>query len=420
MGVWTRSIVAMCVVSVAGAVASGAASDAERLRFIAVSGGETRMAQGADDQVNPASVVKLATSLWALDELGADHRYTTIFGLLGDWDRDRGVLVGDLVVRGGGDPDFQWENAYLVARELNRMGLRRVEGRVRIQGVFWFGWEHGVETRLLDPRERGERMGRRLIAALDSSRWDRSQENTWQAMCERRGWDASERPRVVVRDGVRVSALGDPAPQVIHRSNPLPEILRRFNVYSNNDIVRVADGLGTIDELTSFVCGRLGLKPGGIELSTASGERRNRMSVRQMTDLLHELGEEAADQGLDLRRLLPVIGCDPGATRRMFPALAASPLTGTVTCKTGTLTSTDGGVAVLAGTFTSPEHGTVAFAVAAPRAGGRLQHWRKLQQRWVLALIDEQGGAVPAPCGPELPFSDTFAEVEAVVGGEER
>jgi len=418
MRVWARTIAATLGVAVAGAVASGAASDAERLRFIAVRAGETQIAQGADEAVNPASVVKLATSLWALDELHADHRYTTTFGLLGDWDRDTGVLVGDLVVRGGADPDFQWENAFLVARELNRLGLRRIEGGVRIQGVFWFGWEHGVETRLLEPRQRGERMGGRLIAALDSKRWDRSHENTWKAMCDRRGWDATVRPRVVITDGVRVSELGDSAPLVTHRSNPLPDVLRRFNVYSNNDIVRVADGIGTIDELEAFVTGRLGLKPGMIELSTASGEHRNRMSVRQMTALLSELRDEAADQGLELRRLLPVIGCDPGATRRMFPALAASPLTGAVTCKTGTLTSTDGGVAVLTGTFTSPEKGVVTFAIAAPNAGGRLQSWRKLEQRWVLALIEDQGGAVPAPCGPELPFSDTFAQVEAVAGGK--
>jgi hypothetical protein len=418
MGVRTRTSVVTLAVAIAGAVFSGAGSDGERLRVIAVGAGETRIEQGADDAVNPASVVKLATSLWALDELKADHRYSTTFGLLGDWDRDTGVVVGDLVVRGGADPDFQWENAFLVARELNRLGLRRIEGRIRIQGVFWFGWEHGVEGRLVEPTKRGERMGQRLIAAFDSTRWDRSHENTWKAMCERRGWDASLRPRLVVSDGVRVSELGDAVPLVVHRSNPLPDVLRRFNVYSNNDIVRVADGIGTIDELEAFVTGRLGLKPGGIELSTASGEHRNRMSVRQMAALLSELRREAADQGLELRRLLPVIGCDPGATRRMFPALAASPLTGTVTCKTGTLTGTDGGVAVLAGTFTSPEMGVVTFAIAAPRAGGRLQYWRKLEQRWVLALIEEQGGAVPGPCGPELPFSDTFAQVEAVAGGK--
>jgi hypothetical protein len=102
----------------------------------------------------------------------------------------------------------------------------------------------------------------------------------------------------------------------------------------------------------------------------------------------------------------------------MFPALAGPPLTGTVTCKTGTLTNTDGGVAVFAGTFTSPEKGLVTFAIAAPRAGGRLQYWRQLEQRWVLALIEKQGGAVPIPCGKPLPFSDTYAEVEIVLGGE--
>lgn len=418
MGVWMRKLPLVIVVAVAAVVEAGAASDAGNLRFIAVGTGGTRIAQGADDPVNPASVVKIATSLWALEELHAGHRYTTVFGVIGDWNRKTGVLAGDLFVRGGSDPDFQWENAFLVARELNRLGLRRVEGRVRIQGVFWFGWEHGVETRLLEPRQRGERMGGRLVAALDSKRWDRSHENTWQAMCNRRGWDPSDRPRVVVTGGVRVSELGEGDPLVVHRSNPLSDVLRRFNVYSNNDIVRVADGLGTIDELEAFVAARLGLKPGEIELSTASGEHRNRMSVRQMTALLGELNNEAVEQGIGLRRLLPVIGCDPGATRRMFPALAAPPLSGAVTCKTGTLTNTDGGVAVLTGVFTSPANGEVTFAIAAPRAGGRLQHWRKLQQRWVLALIEELGGAVSAPCGPELPFSDTFAKIEAVVNGE--
>jgi D-alanyl-D-alanine carboxypeptidase len=215
---------------------------------------------------------------------------------------------------------------------------------------------------------------------------------------------------------VRVSDLGEAAPLVVHESNPLPDILRRFNVYSNNDIVRIADGLGDMGEFEAFVIARLGLDPGRIELATASGERRNRMSVRQMVALLNELRKDAAEQGLELYELLPVIGCDPGATRRMFPSLAASPLTGTVVCKTGTLTNTDGGVAVFSGTFTGSDGGFVTFAIAAPGAGGRLQHWRRLQQRWVLSLIEARGGAVPVPCGKPLPFSDTFAEVEALLG----
>ena len=405
------------VLTIAVAVVVGAASDVDRLHSIAVGNGGSSHSRKADQAVNPASVVKVGTSLWALDRLRAGHRYRTVFGFIGTWDRGTGVLDGDLVVRGGADPDFQWENAYLIARELIRMGLHRVEGRVRVQGDFWFGWEHGVETRILEPRQRGERMGRRLIATLDPARWDRSHENTWLAMCQRRGWDASERPLVEVTGGVRVSDLGEVVPLLVHLSNPLPDILRRFNVYSNNDIVRIADGLGDMDEFEAYVAARLGLETGQVELATASGERRNRMSVRQMTALLLELRNEAAEQGLELHELLPVIGCDPGATRRMFPSLAASPLTGTVICKTGTLTNTDGGVAVLAGTFTSPDGEAVTFAIAAPGAGGRLKYWRQLQQRWVMSLIEEHGGAVPVPCGKPLPFSDTFAEVEIVLSG---
>jgi len=405
------------VLTIAVAVVVGAASDVDRLHSIAVGNGGSSHSRKADQAVNPASVVKVGTSLWALDRLRAGHRYRTVFGFIGTWDRGTGVLDGDLVVRGGADPDFQWENAYLIARELNRMGLHRVEGRVRVQGDFWFGWEHGVETRILEPRQRGERMGRRLIATLDPARWDRSHENTWLAMCQRRGWDASERPLVEVTGGVRVSDLGEVVPLLVHLSNPLPDILRRFNVYSNNDIVRIADGLGDMDEFEAYVAARLGLETGQVELATASGERRNRMSVRQMTALLLELRNEAAEQGLELHELLPVIGCDPGATRRMFPSLAASPLTGTVICKTGTLTNTDGGVAVLAGTFTSPDGEAVTFAIAAPGAGGRLKYWRRLQQRWVMSLIEEHGGAAPVPCGKPLPFSDTFAEVEIVLSG---
>jgi D-alanyl-D-alanine carboxypeptidase len=207
---------------------------------------------------------------------------------------------------------------------------------------------------------------------------------------------------------------GEPLPVLTHRSNPLSVVMRRFNVYSNNDIVRVADGLGTVEDLENFVNRRLGIRSGGVELETASGERRNRMTVEHMVALLTELEVEGESQDLDLRQLLPVIGCDPGSTRRMFPALAGPELSGSVTCKTGTLTHTDGGVAVLAGTFTSAAKGPVVFAVAAPRAGGSLQYWRRAQQRWILQLIEKLDGAIRRPCGPPLPFSEADAEIEVV------
>jgi D-alanyl-D-alanine carboxypeptidase/D-alanyl-D-alanine-endopeptidase (penicillin-binding protein 4) len=389
-------------------------SDADPLLFLAVADGETLSEQRPDTPVNPASVIKLGTTLWGLDRLGADHRYHTTFGVTGDWDRTAGVVTGDLVIEGGADPDFQWENTFLVAQALNRAGLRTVRGRLVIRGTFWNGWEHGVEKRATDPVERGHRMGRRIIDSLDPRRWTTSHENTWTAMCTRRGLDPAQRPRVAVTGGVAVGGSEPATPIVVHRSNRLADILRRFNVYSNNDIIRIADPFGGEVGLEAFLLDRLAPMSRGIELATASGERRNRMTARQMVALLDAVRNEAEAQGLELEDLLPVIGCDPGATRRMFPALAAAPLTGTVTCKTGTLTSTDGGVAVVAGTFTDAAGIPVLFAIAAPKAGGRLQHWRQLEQRWVMRLMTDRGGAIPRPCGPELPFSDTFAIVDAV------
>jgi len=174
-----------------------------------------------------------------------------------------------------------------------------------------------------------------------------------------------------------------------------------------------------VDDLEDFINRRLGIESGGVEFETASGERRNRMTVEQMVALLTELEVEAASQDLELQQLLPVIGCDPGSTRQMFPALAGPDHAGSVTCKTGTLTHTDGGVAVLAGTFTSAVKGPVVFAVAAPRAGGSLQYWRRAQQRWILDLMDQLGGDVRRPCGPPLPYSDADAMLEVTVGAAE-
>ena len=74
-----------------------------------------------------------------------------------------------------------------------------------------------------------------------------------------------------------------------------------------------------------------------------------------------------------------------------------------------------GGVAVLAGTFAAADGEPVVFAIAAPRAGRSLQYWRMLEQRWVMALMEEQGGAIAVPCGKGLPFSDTFSEIDVIL-----
>mgnify|MGYP001594329485 CR=1 FL=1 len=47
--------------------------------------------RGADTLFNPASVVKVATSLWALEKLGPDFTFSTRFALVGTL-KEKGVF----------------------------------------------------------------------------------------------------------------------------------------------------------------------------------------------------------------------------------------------------------------------------------------------------------------------------------------
>ena len=78
----------------------------------------------------PASVAKLVTTTDALETFGPDHSFHTEFWI--DGRLRNGVLEGNLVVRGGGDPFLVTERLWLLTEELERRGLRRVTGRLVI------------------------------------------------------------------------------------------------------------------------------------------------------------------------------------------------------------------------------------------------------------------------------------------------
>ncbi len=167
----TSAALACALVTLLGAAADPAAPS--RLLWHAESlDGREVTSRGAEAAVNPASVVKVGTTLWALDLLGASHRYVTEIGYRGEWDRAAGLIDGDLVIRGGGDPDFQPENGFMVALELNRLGIRSVTGGLVVTGTFWMGWDHGAGavTGGGDPRPRSLEMGGRLLRCLDPER----------------------------------------------------------------------------------------------------------------------------------------------------------------------------------------------------------------------------------------------------------
>src|SRR5690606_29387862 len=88
--------------------------------------GEVIEAHGGDILLPPASVAKAPTALYALHALGPEHRFVTRIRAQGGTIRN-GVLRGDLVLEGGGDPGLQTEDLAGLAQALVAQGLRRVE-----------------------------------------------------------------------------------------------------------------------------------------------------------------------------------------------------------------------------------------------------------------------------------------------------
>jgi D-Ala-D-Ala carboxypeptidase 3 (S13) family protein len=89
--------------------------------------GKTVSAQSVDQAFNPASSIKLATALVALHNFGPQHRFTTGFWTNGYFDKANGTIQGNLYVSGR-DPSFHYEHAVMIARQLNRLGIRTVSG----------------------------------------------------------------------------------------------------------------------------------------------------------------------------------------------------------------------------------------------------------------------------------------------------
>lgn len=93
------------------------------------------LAHGEKRSLNPASVMKLVTTLAALDGLGPAHVFKTRVWVEGEI-RD-GVLQGNLILQGGGDPGLTLERYWLLLREIRARGLREIRGDVLLDNTLY-------------------------------------------------------------------------------------------------------------------------------------------------------------------------------------------------------------------------------------------------------------------------------------------
>jgi serine-type D-Ala-D-Ala carboxypeptidase/endopeptidase (penicillin-binding protein 4) len=84
------------------------------------------LAVNADVAMNPASVMKLVTTFAGLELLGPAYTWQTVIYAHGKL--ESGLLKGDLVIKGYGDPKLDLENFWSLVYRLRQTGLQKITG----------------------------------------------------------------------------------------------------------------------------------------------------------------------------------------------------------------------------------------------------------------------------------------------------
>ena len=104
----------------------------------------------ASKSMNPASVMKLVTTKVALDELTPTYRWKT--EVYRDGNVNNGVLDGNLIFKGYGDPSFKSQELWRLLMSIQQAGIREIRGNL-----------------IIDKSVFAEEVGKRIT--FDNERW---------------------------------------------------------------------------------------------------------------------------------------------------------------------------------------------------------------------------------------------------------
>lgn len=310
-----------------------------------------------------ASLTKVATSLVAFKTWGPDHQFETLVSATGPI--VNGVLQGDLVITGGSDPMFVWEEAIALGNSLNKLGIKQVKGNLVINGNFAMNFQRNP---LL--------AGQILKQALNSATWTRPAVYIYSIMPK-----GTPKPQVVITGTVKVEV--QPKPQqtllVRHRSLPLQQLIKEMNVFSNNDMAEMlAESVGGSTVVQSMAANLARVPHSEIQLINGSGlGPENRISPRAVCAMFMALQREAVAHQLTLADLFPMSGFDHRGT------MHARHLPSATVIKTGTLRD----VSALAGVMPTRDRGLVWFAIL--NRGPNVSGFRTGQDKFLQSLIQK-------------------------------
>lgn len=307
---------------------------------------------------NPASVVKLATTLAALDRLGPEHRFRTELLAAGEINSRTGELQGDLILSSGGDPSFSIQDARMVGDELRRMGVRRISGSLIVAGEFVCN--------------------------------ENSQTDISAGVFRRQSKLVFGQP---TRYESRYATFDNAKPLLAIESDSLLNIVRYQNAHSVNAMAdMLARRVGGPEGVQKFLIERVAVPREAVYISYGSGLEVNRLTPQDTVRMLRALLLKLESYQLPPEAVMSIAGIDSGTLLDRF---AEPDFAGSVIAKTGTLHSTDDGVAALAGMMNTRQCGKLLFAVYDMAEGRRVLHLRQVQDEFLKRMAMECGGPSP-------------------------
>ena len=333
---------------------------------------------------NPASNVKVSTSLLALRTFGPDYRFQTEIRTNGTINAN-GELAGDLFVSGH-YMLFGEKQARELAKMLNAKGIKSIKGSLYISPDF-----------AMDLRSTGMAAGNKLMAILDPHHKTPALRNESEL-----AFDGT--PEVAITGTLKIGA--PPATATLlatHNSPPLKDILKVMLCYSDNTMAaRFGEMLGGVTALRKFLINDVGVSAKEVQLASTSGLGVNRLSPRAMMTILQAIQAELKKNKLALSDILAVAGIDEGTMKKRLNGPGEA---GSVTAKTGTLPETDLGVSALSGELSTTREGSYLFVIFHIR--GDVGRFRARQNAIVADFQGAHSGALPIPYTPILPRVET-------------
>ncbi len=321
-----------------------------------------------------ASLTKVATSLVALENFGPDHQFITLISARGNI--ENGVLKGDLVIEGGEDPLFVWEEAIAIGNLLNQIGIQQVTGNLIITDKFYMNFEANPVA-----------AGHFFKQALNSQNWPQEAAIQYQTLPP-----GTPRPQVVINGSVQFlpATPQNLKPLIEHSSFPLAELVKKMNQYSNNLMAdMLANAVGGPQIVAQKAAKIVGVSPSEIQLINGSGlGEENRISPRAATGMFLAIDRLLQPYNMTVGDVFTIVGKDEGILepREMLPKLSV--------VKSGTLNY----VSALAGALPTRDKGIVWFAIL--NKGSNVSELRDRQEALLNTLLQDWGYVSNLP--PEL------------------